>query len=324
MARRALITGITGQDGSYLAELLVARGYEVWGTVRGSPTAEHANLEAVQERLELVTCDLTDAAAIDDVLAACRPHEVYNLAAISFVPRSWEAPLETLEVNAAAVTRLLESVRTARPGTRVLSAASGEMFGAARESPQHEETPWHPRTPYAIAKLHAHLTIGAYRDHYGVHASSAIAFNHESPRRPPEFVTRKVTRAAAAIKLGLEDELVLGDLDAVRDWGYAPDVVEGMRLMLQQEEPGDYVLATGVGHTVRELAEAAFGSVGLPAAPYLRVDPALVRPRDAAPSIGDPSKARSRLGWEPGTPFERMVAEMVEVDLRALAPAGRS
>ena len=321
MARRALITGVTGQDGSYLAELLVSRGYEVWGALRGSPDADHPNLDAVREQVELVTCDVVDPSGVEATLRACRPHEIYHLAGISFVPRSWEKPLQTIAVNAGAVTSLLEAVRTVTPAARVFSAASGEMFGDAPESPQHEDTPFRPRTPYAIAKLHAHLTIGAYRRHHALHASSGIAFNHESARRPPEFVTRKVTRTAAAIKLGLEDELVLGDLDAVRDWGYAPDFVEAMWLMLAQEEPDDYVIATGRGHTVRELVEVAFASVGLDSELYLRVDPGLVRPREAVPSIGDPAKARARLGWAPTTPFPRMLAEMVQVDLRALAPA---
>ncbi len=323
MPRRALITGIAGQDGSYLAELLVAHDYEVWGTVRGSPDSEYPNLDAVRDRTKLVACDLADPTAIGAALDVCRPHEVYNLAAISFVPRSWEQPLETIEVNAAAVTALLESVRTAHPGTRVFSAASGGMFGDVQEGLHNEDTPCRPRTPYAIAKLHAHLTIGAYRAHHGLHASSGITFNHDSLRRPPEFVTRKVTRTAAAIKLGLEDELVLGNLDAVRDWGYAPDFVEAMWLMLQEQEPGDYVIATGVGRTVRELVDIAFASVGLDAEPYLRVDPQLVRRREATPSIGDASRARARLGWQPRTSFAEMVAEMVEFDLRTLAPAER-
>jgi GDPmannose 4,6-dehydratase len=321
MARRALITGVNGQDGSYLAELLRARGYEVWGAVR-SPDGDHPNLHAVRERVELIACDLSDPDAIPAALRACRPHEVYNLAAVSFVPRSWELPLETIQVNAAAVTALLEAVRTAHPPTRVFSVASGEIFGDASESPQDESTPCRPRTPYAIAKLHAHLTVGAYREHHGLHASSGIAFNHESPRRPPEFVTRKVTRAAAGIKLGLEDELVLGDLDAVRDWGYAPDFVEAMWLMLQQERPDDYVIATGAGRTVRELVEVAFASAGVEVGPHLRIDPGLVRPAETIHPIGNAAKARARLGWEPRTSFAEMIAEMVDVDLRALAPAG--
>jgi GDPmannose 4,6-dehydratase len=319
---RALITGITGQDGSYLAELLVGRDYEVWGTVHGSPDDEHPNLESMRDRVHLLACDLLDPTAIAAALDACRPDEVYNLASISFVPRSWEEPLETIAVNAAAVTAMLEAVRTSHPQARVFSAASGEIYGDAPESPQDEDTPCRPRTPYAIAKLHAHLTVGAYRAQHGLHASSGIAFNHESPRRPAAFVTRKVTRAAAAIELGLEDELVLGDLDAVRDWGYAPDFVEAMWLMLQQDQPDDYVIATGVGHTVGELVQRAFASAGVDPEAHVRVDPDLVRAREETASVGDARPAHARLGWAPRTSFADMIAEMVEADRRALAPAG--
>jgi GDPmannose 4,6-dehydratase len=319
MGRRALVTGITGQDGSFLAELLVDRGYEVWGTVRGPVDADYPNLRAVHERIGLLPCELADLEAIGAALDRCRPNEVYNLASTTFVPRSWEEPLDTVRVNAMAVTALLEAVRTSHPGTRIFSAASGAIFGATAESPQTEDTPCRPATPYAIAKLHAHLSVGAYRARYGLHASSCIAYNHESTRRPPSFVTRKVTRAAAAIKLGLEQELALGDLDATRDWGYAPDYVEAMWLMLQQDEPDDYVVATGVGRTVKELVDTAFEHVGIDPALHVRVDPRLVRPRGAAPPIGDSSRARARLGWEPRTSFEDMVAEMVDADLRELA-----
>jgi GDPmannose 4,6-dehydratase len=316
MSRRALITGIGGQDGSYLAELLLEKGYEVWGVVRSQPSAPGANLQAIAGRLTLVQADLADPAALPAVLDRSRPDEVYNLASASFVPRSWEDPLGTVCVNALAVTALLEAVRRGHPDTRVLQAGSSEIFGPARESPQNEDTPLGAVTPYGIAKAHAHLSVAAYRSRHGLHASSGIAFNHESPRRPPAVVTRKVTRAAAAIQLGLQSELALGDLDATRDWGFAGDYVEAMWLMLQQPEPGDYVLATGVGRTVRELVDVAFARVGIDPAEHIRVDDALVRPRVGAPVVGDPARARAALGWRPRVSFEAMIGEMVDRDLR--------
>jgi len=319
--RRALVTGITGQDGSFLAELLLDRGYEVWGSVRRQADSRHPNLERVHGQVEFVTCDLARPEAIGPVLDACRPDEVYSLASSTFVPQSWEEPLETARVNALAVTTLLESVRASHPRTRVFSAASGEIFGDSPQTPQNEQTPCRPTTPYGIAKLHAHLTVGAYRTRYGMHASSGIAYNHESSRRPVQFVTRKITRGAAAVKLGLEAELVLGDRGAVRDWGYAPDYVEAMWLMLQQDRPDDYVIATGVGHTVGEFVQAAFACVGLDPATYVRSDPALVRSESRTAPVGDPSKARARLGWQPRTTFEEMVAGMVAADLQALTVA---
>lgn len=317
--RRALITGISGQDGSYLAELLLDRGYEVWGMVRRSPTDRFVNLEAIRDRVELVQGDMLDQMTLLDALSRARPHELYNLAATSFVPASWNQPVMTAQFTAVGVTSMLEAVRIVDPTVRVYQASSSELFGATTESPQHEDTPFKPHTPYGVAKLYAHLMVSSYRERYGLHASSGILFNHESPRRPPEFVTRKVTRAAAAIKLGLERELHLGDLDATRDWSHARDVVEAMWLMLQQDDGGDYVVCTGVSRSVRELAQTAFAAVGLDAEEHVVVDPAFVRPPDPVPLVGDPSRARERLGWAPRTSFEDMIGEMVEADLRALS-----
>lgn len=318
---RALVTGISGQDGSYLAELLLERGYEVWGTVRDRPEAPRPNLAAVEDRLTLVACDLADPQALPPLLDEARPDELYNLAAATFVPESWDEPLATIAVNATAVTALLEAVCARHPDTRVYQASSSEVFGVPESAPQDEGTPLRPANPYGIAKLHAQLSAAAYREHHGLHVSVGITFNHESPRRPLAFVTRKVTRAAAAIKLGLESELVLGDLDAARDWGFAGDFVEAMWRMLQAEAGDDYVLATGRTRTVRKLVDVAFGRAGLDPGEHVRCDPALVRPEVGAPRCGDAGRARERLGWEPRMTFEAMIAAMVDHDLRDLADA---
>jgi GDPmannose 4,6-dehydratase len=314
----ALITGVSGQDGSYLAELLLGKGYEVFGIVRGEPSAPYPNLREIRDGVTLVQGDLLDPMTLVAAIDVTQPDEVYNLAADSFVPASWRRPVLAAQFGAVGVTALLEAVRIANPEIRLFQASSSEIFGATDESPQHESTSFRPRTPYGIAKLHGHLMVGAYRERYGMHLSSGIAYNHESPRRPVEFVTRKVTRAAAAIKLGLQDELRMGDMSAVRDWGFAPDFVEAMWLMLRRERGDDYVLATGRAHSVRDLVSVAFGHVGLAVEDCVVVDPALVRPSDPVTLVGDPSRARERLGWTPKTAFQDMVAEMVEADLAAL------
>jgi GDPmannose 4,6-dehydratase len=315
---RALITGISGQDGSYLAEFLLDKGYEVWGMVRRSPNDRFPNLEAVRDRITLAQGDMLDQMTLLDALSQARPDELYNLAATSFVPASWKQPVMTAQFTAVGVTSMLEAIRIVEPGIRLYQASSSEIFGATSESPQDERTPFRPHNPYAVAKLYGHLMVASYRERYEMHASSGILYNHESPRRPPEFVTRKVTRTAAAIKLGRASELRLGDLDATRDWGHARDFAEAMWLMLQQRAGDDYVVCTGVSRTVRELAQTAFDVVGLDWEQYVVVDPAFVRPADPVPLVGDPSKARTQLGWEPRTSFADMIAEMVEADLRAL------
>jgi GDPmannose 4,6-dehydratase len=316
--RRALITGIGGQDGSYLAELLLGKGYEVFGIVRGSPLAPHPNLERVRDDVHLLQGDLLDQMTLLDAITRSAPDELYNLAATSFVPASWRQPVMTAQFTAVGVTSMLEAVRITKPELRLYQASTSEIFGATTESPQTEATRLVPHNPYAVAKLYGHLMVSTYRERYGMHASSGILFNHESPRRPPEFVTRKVTRTAAAIKLGLADELRLGDLDATRDWSYAGDVAEAMWLMLQQEHGDDYVVCSGVSRTVRELVDVAFGFVDVDPEPYVVVDPEFVRPRDPVPLVGDPSKARRKLGWQPETSFEEMIGMMVEEDLRQL------
>ena len=315
---RALILGISGQDGSYLAEFLLERGYEVWGLVRRPPDAEFPNLEAIRGELQLVQGDLLDHMALIEALTRARPHELYNLAATSFVPASWHQPVMTAQFTAVGATSMLEAIRVVDPSVRLYQASSSEIFGATDEAPQTELSPCRAHTPYGAAKLYAHCMVGAYRDRYGLHASSGIAYNHESPRRPPEFVTRKVTRGAAAIKLGLESQLELGDLEATRDWGHSRDFVEAMWLMLQQDQGDDYILATGQSRSVRELVETAFACVGLDPDERVVVDPALVRPPERVPLVGDSTKARERLGWRPRTSFEDLVSEMVEHDLRLL------
>jgi GDPmannose 4,6-dehydratase len=321
--RRALIPGISGQDGSYLAELLLSKGYEVFGVVRGSPLAHYENLAAVRDDVTLLQGDLLDQMTLLDAINRAEPHELYNLAATSFVPASWRQPVMTAQFTAVGVTAMLEAIRITNPGIRVYQASSSEIFGATRESPQTEETPFLPHTPYGVAKLYGHLMVASYRERYGMHLSSGIAFNHESPRRPAEFVTRKITRGAAAIKLGLQEELQLGDLTATRDWGFAGDFAEAMWLMLQRPTGDDFVLATGVSRSVGELASTAFAHVGLDSENHIVVDPDLVRPPETVELVGDPAKARQQLAWEPRTSFEEMIGTMVEVDLAELQSAER-
>jgi GDPmannose 4,6-dehydratase len=313
--RRALITGVTGQDGSYLAELLLGEGYEVYGLVRRSSSARLDRIAHVQDRLKLVHGDLLDQSSLMRALAEARPHEVYNLAAQSFVPRSFDEPVLTAEITGLGVTRLLEAVRHVCPEARFYQASTSEMFGDADESPQKETTPFRPRSPYGVAKVYAHwMTVNA-REAYGLHASSGILFNHESPRRGVEFVTRKITRAAARIRLGLESSLSLGNLDARRDWGFAGDYVRAMWRMLQEERADDYVIATGETHSVREVCAAAFGALGLAWEDHLAVDEGLLRPADVQQLVGDSSKARARLDWRPKMRFEELIRTMAEADL---------
>lgn len=317
--RRALISGISGQDGSYLAEFLLSKGYEVWGVVRRSPTDRYSNLEGIRDDVRLVQGDILDQMTMLDAMQQSRPHELYNLAATSFVPASWQQPVMTAQFTAVGVTSLLEAIRIFDPDIRFYQASSSEVFGATTESPQHEETPFHPRTPYGVAKLYAQLMVSAYRDRHGMHASCGISYNHESPRRPVDFVTRKVTRAAAAIKLGIQEELVMGSLDATRDWSFAGDHAQAMWQILQQDEGDDYVISSGIGHTVRQLVDVAFGYVGLDADQYLRIDPQFVRPPESVKLIGDNTKLRDVTGWQARTSFEDLVQQMVDHDLQDLA-----
>jgi len=321
MSKRALITGITGQDGSYLAELLLEQGYEVIGAVRRSSAPNFWRIEHLLDRVTLRPADLLDQLSLIRVLDEVRPHEFYNLAAMSFVPASWDQPMLTGEFNAQGVTRALDAVRQVDPGIRVYQASSSEMFGKVREVPQTELTPFHPRSPYGVAKAYGHYLTVNYRESYGMFAASGICFNHESPRRGLEFVTRKVTDGAARIKLGLQDNLALGNLDAKRDWGFAGDYVRAMWLMLQQDMPDDYVIATGVSHSVRDLVELAFGRVGLEWQRHVVTDPLLLRPAEVDHLIGDPAKARARLDWAPKVDFVRLVEMMVDADLERLAQA---
>jgi GDPmannose 4,6-dehydratase len=317
-ARRALITGISGQDGSYLAELLVAKGYDVTGVVRDPEDREIPNLARVRDQVALVGGDLLEPNTLTDALSAVRPHELYHLAAPTFVPTSWEDPASILEAIGGATASLLGAARRLDPEMRVFVATSSEVFGDAGESPQHERSPMRPRSPYGVAKLAAHGLVGALRDHFGMYVVSGITYNHESPRRPQHFLPRKVTRGAAAISLGLQDELVLGDLGAVRDWSHAADIVRGAWLSLQADEPGDYVFASGVGRTVGDLVNAAFAAAGTSPEGRIRVDSAFVRPPEPWAPVGDPSHAREALGWEPKVDFEALIAEMVETDLAEL------
>ena len=328
MPTRALITGITGQDGSHLAELLLDKGYEVVGMVRRSSTVNFERIAHLQDRVEFASADLLDEASLIAVLQEHRPSEVYNLAAQSFVQTSFSQPVLTGETTALGVTRMLDAIRIVDPGIRFYQASSSEMFGKVQAVPQIESTPFYPRSPYGVAKLYGHWITVNYRESFGMHASSGILFNHESPLRGIEFVTRKVTDGAARIKLGLAQELRMGNMDAERDWGHARDYVRAMWLMLQQDTPDDYVVATGRTTTVREMCRIAFAHVGLDYERQVVVDPALFRPAEVDRLLGDPAKARAKLGWTPETTLEQMIAEMVDADLRrhrdrALIAAGR-
>jgi GDPmannose 4,6-dehydratase len=317
-ARRALITGITGQDGSYLAEFLLEKGYEVHGMVRRSSTETFQRLAGFRDDVVLHTGDLLDQRSLVDVLRESEPDEIYNLAAMSFVAASWSQPVLTAEFTAVGVTRILEAMREVVPEARFYQASSSEMFGQVLEVPQREATPFYPRSPYGVAKCYGHFITVNYRESYGLFAASGILFNHESERRGLEFVTRKVTHGAAAIKLGLADELALGNLDAERDWGYAKDYVEAMWLMLQHDEPEDFVIATGKVHSVRKLVEVAFEHVGVDQEEHIRIDERYLRPAEVEHLVGDASKAREKLGWEPRTSFEEMIRRMVDADLELL------
>ncbi len=318
---RALITGITGQDGSYLAELLLNKGYEVFGIVRRSSVKKFDRIEELMDQIELVEGDLTDQSSLDSVVHSVQPDEVYNLAAQSFVPVSWSQPVLTGDVTGLGVMRILEAVRRHRPQAKFLQASSSEMFGKVRETPQTEKTAFYPRSPYGVAKVFGHFITVNYRESYGLFACSAIGFNHESPRRGLEFVTRKVTHQVARIKCGLAKKLFMGNLDAQRDWGFAGDYVRAMWVALQQPEPEDYVLATGETHSVRELLEAAFGAVDLDWQEYVEIDSKLIRPAEVDILCGDASKAREKLGWEPEVGFEELVKMMVEADLEGVQKA---
>jgi GDPmannose 4,6-dehydratase len=318
MARRALVTGIGGQDGSYLAELLVGHGYDVYGTVLGSPE-RYETLEGIRDRITFLELNLTDGEAGASTIRELRPDETYHLASVSFVPASWEDPVGTSAFAAASTAALLEGLRREHPEGRFLNAASGEIFGAPEEVPQNERTPVAPITPYGAGKAFAHFLTGAFRRHYGLHASSAILFNHESPRRPEQFLTRKVSRGAAAIGLGLEQELRLGDLSAQRDWGFAGDYVRAMWMILQADEPDDYVVATGEAHTAEEFVTAAFEHVGLDWREHVRFDDQFARGASDAPAlVGDPSRIRERLGWEPSVRFDELTGLLVDADLEDL------
>jgi len=318
VAKRALITGITGQDGSYLAELLLNEGYEVFGVVRRSSSENFERIGHIQDRLTLVSGDLMDEVSLINVLKECRPREVYNLAAQSFVQTSWLQPVLTGETTALGVTRMLDAIRTVDPEIRFYQASSSEMFGRVKSVPQNEETDFYPRSPYGVAKVYGHWITVNYRESYHLHASSGILFNHESPRRGLEFVTRKVTHGVARIKHGLDTELRLGNLDAKRDWGYAADYVRAMWLMLQRDVPTDYVIATGQTHSVRELCEVAFGAAGLKWEDHVVIDPKFLRPAEVDLLVGDASKAKAELGWECAVDFYGLIEMMVAADLAAL------
>ena len=316
--QRALITGITGQDGSYLAELLLEKGYSVHGMVRRSSSENFERIDHLRDQISLHHGDLLDQYSLASLLRETRPDEVYNLAAQSFVPTSWSQPVLTGEFTALGVTKMLEAIRHTCPGTRFYQASSSEMFGKVREVPQTESTPFYPRSPYGVAKVYGHHITVNYRESFGLYAVSGILFNHESPRRGLEFVTRKVTNGVARIKLGLQKKLAMGNLDAERDWGFAGDYVRAMWLMMQQSAPDDYVIATQETHSVRDLCEIAFARAGLDWQEHVLVDPKFVRPAEVDHLIGNPAKARAKLGWEPTVSFRQLVETMVDADLERL------
>jgi len=322
--KRALITGVTGQDGSHLAELLLDKGYEVFGVTRRASTENVERIAHLADRITLLQGDLLDPSSLDAALREARPAEVYNLAAQSFVPTSWNQPVLTAEFTAVGVTRMLEAIRAVDPEIRFYQASSSEMFGKVREVPQNELTPFHPRSPYGVAKTYGHYITVNYRESYGLFAASGILFNHEGPRRGLEFVTRKISDGVARIKLGLADQLRLGNLAAERDWGFAGDYVEAMWLMLQQDEPADYVIATGQPHSVRDFAELAFERAGIDWERHVVSDPAFLRPAEVDRLVGDSSKARAELGWEPRTSFRELVELMVDADLERVAASQRA
>jgi GDPmannose 4,6-dehydratase len=324
MSKRAIITGITGQDGSYLAELLLSKGYEVVGTVRRASAPNYWRIQHLLNRITIKPADLLDQLSIIRVVDEVRPHEFYNLAAMSFVPASWDQPMLTGEFNAQGVTRVLEAIRQVDPSIRLYQASSSEMFGKVREVPQTELTPFYPRSPYGVSKVFAHYITVNYRESYDLFAVSGMLFNHESPRRGLEFVTRKVTDGVARIKLGVQDTLSLGNLDAHRDWGFAGDYVHAMWLMLQRERAEDYVIATGISHSVRDLVEVAFGHAGLDWRKHVTLDPKLLRPAEVEHLIGDSTRARTQLSWQPSVDFTGLVKMMVDADLERVAATPRS
>lgn len=313
---KALITGITGQDGSYLAEFLLDKGYKVYGVVRRTSSDSYERIAHIRDRVTLLQADLLDQVSLTQALMEAKPDEVYNLGAQSFVPTSWSQPVLTSEFTGTGVTRVLESIRVASPNAKFYQASSSEMFGKVIESPQTEKTPFHPRSPYGVAKVYAHHITVNYRESYGLYAVSGILFNHESPRRGIEFVTRKITDGVARIKLGLSKELTLGNLDARRDWGFAGDYVKAMWMMLQQKVPSDYVVATGESHSVKEFAEIAFKSVGLNWEDHVKVDSGLMRPAEVDHLLGDPSRAKKELGWKREVDFPTMIDMMVKADIK--------
>ena len=317
--KRALITGITGQDGSYLAELLLEKDYEVFGLVRRSSTVNFERIGHLQDQIELISGDLLDQKSLVSALQTARPQEVYNLGAQSFIPVSWEQPMLTGEITGLGVTRLLEAIRTCDENIRFYQASTSELFGKAQETPQNEQTAFYPRSPYGVSKLYAHWITINYRESYGLFACTGILFNHESPRRGREFVTRKITHGVARIKCGLDQELRLGDLAPRRDWGYAGDFVRAMWMMLQQDEPDDYVIATGTSRTIGEFCEVAFAHAGLDWREYVVLDERFLRPAEVYTLLGDATKAREKLGWEPEVGFEEMVRQMVDCDLEQVA-----
>lgn len=318
MSKRALITGITGQDGSYLAEFLLSKGYEVHGLVRRTSTVNFSRIEHIQDRINLIPGDMLDQTSLQLALAECQPDEVYNLAAQSFVQTSWTQPVFTGDVTALGVTRLLDAIRHVNPAIRFYQASSSEMFGKVQEVPQREKTPFYPRSPYGVAKVYGHWITVNYRESYNMHATSGILFNHESPRRGLEFVPRKVSHNVAKIKLGLANELRLGNLDARRDWGFAGDYVKAMWLMLQQDQPQDFVIATGETHSVEELVTVAFDYVNLDWHDFVMQDPRFMRPAEVDLLVGDPSKAGAVLGWEPEVTFKELVHMMIDADIELL------